>query len=362
MKAYKLFSLLLVATVCLTACGPTAAPAVPTAPSTRPATTQPPSPPTSQPTVIRDSQAPDAALSARQILAQQLHIRHDAITIVSAEKVEWPDGCLGISIEGISCIQVVTPGYEVVLEVNGRRYEYHTDETGGRVMLASAPEPDIEDAAIAWTQDAGGPCQTAIIGSQEVAFGLCGAPQMTAEFAPGMEEMRAEDFAYFVETYAPFESETPAGKVTFSGTGSGIATEAERRMIAEWARLVTQEAAFGRSGASWGLAFAWHREGGIAGFCDDLSVYVTGHVFASSCKGDSQTDLGRARLTAEQLKQLFAWVDGLKGFEFEQTDPATADALTIRVVFSGTGSAEATDADRQAIQDFAAELFAELGK
>jgi 23S rRNA (guanine2445-N2)-methyltransferase / 23S rRNA (guanine2069-N7)-methyltransferase len=29
-----------------------------------------------------------------------------------------------------------------------------------------------------------------------------------------------------------------------------------------------------------------HREGGIAGFCDDLTVYVTGYAYLSSCKGN----------------------------------------------------------------------------
>jgi len=205
---------------------------------------------------VADADAPDAALSARQILAQQLGIDLSAITIASAEKVEWPDGCLGIPIEGIACIQVVTPGYKVILEAEGKRYEYHTDETGAYVVLAS------------------------------------------------------------IET-------------------SG-----------------------GRLDASDGPVLAWHREGGIAGFCDDLTVYLTGDAFASSCKGNQPTNLGHARLTAEQLAQVYAWVDRLKSFEFERTDPAKVDQMTIRIVFSGAGSVDATDADIQAIQQFAADVFA----
>jgi hypothetical protein len=80
---------------------------------------------------------PGAALSARQALAQQQRVDPKSVAIVSAEQVDWPDGCLGVSIEGLMCIQVITPGYRVILEVEGRRYEYHTDESGNNVMLAA---------------------------------------------------------------------------------------------------------------------------------------------------------------------------------------------------------------------------------
>ena len=80
------------------------------------------------------------ALSARQALAQQLHLDPSAIIVVSVEQVEWPDGCLGVYVEGMACIQVVTPGYRVILKANGRRYEYHTNASGSSVILASAPK------------------------------------------------------------------------------------------------------------------------------------------------------------------------------------------------------------------------------
>lgn len=35
------------------------------------------------------------ALSARQVLAQQLYLDLSQILLVSAEPVEWPDACLG---------------------------------------------------------------------------------------------------------------------------------------------------------------------------------------------------------------------------------------------------------------------------
>jgi hypothetical protein len=35
--------------------------------------------------------------------------------------------------------------------------------------------------------------------------------------------------------------------------------------------------------------------------------------------------------------------------------------MTIRLAFAGTGAAEASDADKQAMQDLAAQLFAQVG-
>lgn len=299
---------------------------------------------------------PAATLNARQVLAQQLHLTLEDVAILSFERVEWPDACLGVEVEDRLCAQVVTPGYRVMLRAQERRYEFYTDETGGTVLLVEAPEPHIPDVAILW-QQADGNCETAQIGSQAVAFGPCNGALMIGQYAS--EERRAA-FESFVSTYAPFEAVTPAGEVNFQGEGSREATPAEQRMITEWARLVFVEAVGGRSGASYGLALAWHREGGIAGFCDDLTVFVTGEASSASCGGGQPTELARSRLSPDQLTQLFAWIDGLQAFDIDRTDAAKADAMTIRLVFSGAGRREATEAEKQAILDFAAQLYAQL--
>jgi hypothetical protein len=50
-----------------------------------------------------------------------------AITIVSVEKVTWPDASLGVPDPLALYAQVLTPGYKVILAAEGRQYEYHTD-------------------------------------------------------------------------------------------------------------------------------------------------------------------------------------------------------------------------------------------
>jgi len=301
-------------------------------------------------------EAEQVGMTVRQMLMQQLGADIDEVTLVSVEPVEWPDACLGVSLPDVMCAAVITPGYRVILEANGEQYEYHTDITGSNIVLAAAPEPTIGDVLLEW-QQTDVTCQSLVIGAEGLAFGPCMGRMMQGQLAPPERE---QELAYFVQTYAPFQADTPAGAVAFNGQGTAEATPAEQRMIAEWARQARLEAESGRSGASWGLAFAWRREGGIAGFCDDLTVYVTGQVYASSCRQDPPTTVAQRMMTADELAQVYKWVDTFAPFEYEHTDPAQADAMTIRLVFSGAGEQEAGAADQQAILDFAGQLYAEL--
>lgn len=74
--------------------------------------------------------SPDSSIpveAARADLAQRLGVSTDRIEVVSVERVEWPDACLGAARTGEACAQVITPGYRVVLAVDGVEYVYHTD-------------------------------------------------------------------------------------------------------------------------------------------------------------------------------------------------------------------------------------------
>ena len=303
---------------------------------------------------------PGAALAAVQVLAQQLGVNLDQVEIVNVEPVEWPTVCLGLPAPGELCPEMVTPGYSVTLLASDQSYIYHSDETGGNLRLAEAPEPDTDSAAIIWTQEAGG-CATALISPEEVAFGPCDGPLLPA--GQFHRNARPEELAYFLETYASFETDTPAGYVIFNGQGQTEAAPAEQRQIAEWSRLVYLEAQAGRSGAAWGLAIGWAGQAGEAGRCLNLEVYVTGLAFASAyrCGGGDTTDLGQGRLETDQLARLYQWVDRLESFEITDTDPALTGPTTY-LVFSGSGPAQPGAADKAAIQAFAAGLFEELDR
>lgn len=96
-----------------------------------------PTPALGKPDMGIDPVQPEAAFKARDFLAVQLGIPSPDIKIISAEAVEWSDSCLGLGKPEEICAQVITPGYKVILEASGQRYEAHTDQTGDVVILAA---------------------------------------------------------------------------------------------------------------------------------------------------------------------------------------------------------------------------------
>jgi hypothetical protein len=50
--------------------------------------------------------------------------------VVRAEAVQWPDGSLGCRVPGELYPQVITPGYWIVLSVDGKEYDYRATEAG----------------------------------------------------------------------------------------------------------------------------------------------------------------------------------------------------------------------------------------
>jgi hypothetical protein len=149
MMKMKLMMIAMLSALLLAACGaPSAPPTAPTSPPNIPTSppsvlpTMPPSPLpggglVTQPEAEQWQNAPAAALNARADLAQRLQIDPDTIKLVSVEQVDWPDGCLGVQIPGVMCTMVITPGYRVILEADGKQYEYHTNASGDAVRLAT---------------------------------------------------------------------------------------------------------------------------------------------------------------------------------------------------------------------------------
>ena len=102
----------------------------------------------------------------------------------------------------------------------------------------------------------------------------------------------------------------------------------------------------------------WHREGGIAGFCDDLAIDVYGLVDAAPCAGGPSQTVAHGPLDAEDQALLQGWLAQYRSFEVEQIDGAPADAMTIRLTFAGIGKEEPGEMAKRAILDFAAETYA----
>lgn len=181
-------------------------------------------------------------------LARNLGLSEDRIEIISTEAVEWPDSCLGISMEGTACAEVITPGYRVILEVNGNQVEYRTNETG-TVILPATP------------------------------------------------------------------------------------------------------------------ALTWQRVGGIAGFCDSITVYLSGEVTATNCNTERVAEGRLADLLSEQeIATLNEWISTYGEVEIDASDPeGVSDRMTVQLNLFGTGSQQLTSTDmEETLLLFVQELNREL--
>lgn len=73
-------------------------------------------------------------------LATRLGVNPTDITVVSSEEVTWRDASLGCPEPGRMYAQVLTPGVRIVLEVNGRHFDYHA-AAGKPPFLCENPQP-----------------------------------------------------------------------------------------------------------------------------------------------------------------------------------------------------------------------------
>lgn len=70
-----------------------------------------------------------AVALARDDLAEREGVPAETIFVESAELVQWPDTSLGNPQPDMAYAQVITPGFKLILSIEGRDnvYEYHTD-------------------------------------------------------------------------------------------------------------------------------------------------------------------------------------------------------------------------------------------
>ncbi len=111
---------------------PTAPPA--TEPNTRPQETVPPNTRPQEP-----AQPPSGfeaiAGAAVQFAAAELGVDPAAIQVISVEEATWRSSCLGVEKPGEMCMDVITPGYRVLLSVNGQEVAVHTNQEASVLRL-----------------------------------------------------------------------------------------------------------------------------------------------------------------------------------------------------------------------------------
>ncbi len=134
------------------ACGTRAEPALhteagtpPTGPAVEESPLSPPPTPT-RPEPVEQSRSPiavpfeapsEVVEAAREHVATQMDISTEAMEVVATAAVEWSDASLGCPDPGKLYAQVITPGYRIILEVEGREIEVHTDQEGRNVVICN---------------------------------------------------------------------------------------------------------------------------------------------------------------------------------------------------------------------------------
>ncbi|MBM3123509.1 MAG: hypothetical protein FJZ87_00380 [Chloroflexi bacterium] len=142
MKSIPLTALGVLFVLILTACGGAATeePSLRETPATvlEPAMTSSPSTP--EISIPESTLEEDANIVSREIaqkaitdLAGYLNMDRDQIRIADTQPVDWPDASLGCPQPEVMYVQVITPGYRILLEAKGGKYPYHTD-TGSQVI------------------------------------------------------------------------------------------------------------------------------------------------------------------------------------------------------------------------------------
>ncbi len=64
---------------------------------------------------------------AKADLSQRLNVKDAQIEVVEVRAVQWRDASLGCPKGGKMYAQVITPGYQIILSVEGQEYDYHAN-------------------------------------------------------------------------------------------------------------------------------------------------------------------------------------------------------------------------------------------
>lgn len=267
-----------------------------------------------------------AQSAAIQDLAEKLHLSTDQITMISSETVTWPNGCLGVQKLGVMCTEAEVPGYKIILEADGKEYEYHTNVEGTVVVAFDGEQPSgsIEDVVVKQLAQNLGleESDISVVSNSEVEFG-------DACLGVAMPDVMCAQVV------------TPGRIIVLEANGN----QYEYHISADGTRI--QPAT---------IAITWKREGGIAGFCDSLTVFLSGEVYGNQCKAQPNGTQGILKnLVSKSELDLFSRLMTEVGqVDIDASDPkGVADQMTVQLSVFGQGSGELSDADKQ-------ELFALL--
>jgi hypothetical protein len=111
------------------------------------------------------------------------------------------------------------------------------------------------------------------------------------------------------------------------------------------------------------VALTWERNGGIAGFCDNMTIYLSGEVQATSCKKTNIVEKRLSELVSPaKIATLNDWVSKYGTVNIDASDPVgVSDRMTVNLKLIGTGTQQLTSKDtQQLVMQFAQDLNQKL--
>ena len=111
------------------------------------------------------------------------------------------------------------------------------------------------------------------------------------------------------------------------------------------------------------VALTWSRSGGIAGFCDTLTIYLSGEVQGSNCKSSEIVEKSlNELLSAEEIATMYEWISKYGEIHIDASDPkGAADAMTVKLTMYGTGTQQnMVQSSQQTVLTFSQDLYQEL--
>lgn len=266
-------------------------------------------------------------------LAATLSLPPEAVSVISTEAVEWPDGCLGVQRLGMMCAQAVVPGYRIILQAGDEQYELHTNTTGSQIaQVGEAPLGLAEESVAA-----------------RLAFNLGLDVAEVVVVSSKDVEFPDSCLGVVMQDVLCAEVITPGKIIVLQANGL------------EFEYHISEE---GNQVQPATLALTWTRDGGIAGFCDQLTVFLSGEAYGSNCRSKqpeaTMKTIGEL-LTAREQKQFFAWVIEYGQVSLDMSDPVmAADRMVVTLEFFGAGGDQPTSVDEQVMLEFAQSLYANL--
>ena len=328
-----LFFMTIILTMIMAACAPGSAPEIPDDGSyPNPSDPNPSYPNPSYPNPSAD--LTPAELAALTHLSETLNLPTDQIILVSTEPETWPDGCLGVDRPGMMCTQALVEGYRIILEAGGVEYELRTNESGSLVVIASG-------------LDIGSMFEVVLIRQLAENLGLEEADISVVSNEP--VEFPDACLGVVMQDVMCAEVLTP-GRIVVLEAGD---IQYEYHVSEDGMRI--QPAT---------IALTWARDGGIAGFCDRLTVFLSGEVYGNRCasQSDGTMETFPNLLTAEQREQFDDWVSRYGAVSIDASDPqGVSDRMTVTLFFFGKGERTSlTSSDSQELMEFAQTIYQKL--